>query len=286
MPCDAMEVLDAGGVTTHHCLFTQSRRIRRLLVVAVCFCVIYLRTLYQLLVPDEDDSTSTSIIVQHHHPFIRHFSSRAKKQHVPASAVLVRDYTLGGVGKPTSRRQNSTLPEGADVRVLSRPRGAFPRLLYIDDDATMHDTLGRRNKTRDIDVDDRSLKATKRIADDDNYVEISEYSGRDWIRGLVNSAYPSDKTDNCVPMSTWQTMSHPNCNVLHEIDKTRIGELLHLGSGYSNDVFRVTDDGGKYLALKLLSSKERVVEDYATIVSAATVILYNTPRSSFANIYL
>jgi hypothetical protein len=150
----------------------------------------------------------------------------------------------------------------------------------------MHDTLGRRNKTRDIDVDDRSLKATKRIANDDNYVEISEYSGRDWIRGLVNSAYPSDKTDNCVPMSTWQTMSHPNCNVLHEIDKTRIGELLHLGSGYSNDVFRVTDDGGKYLALKLLSSKERVVEDYATIVSAATVILYNTPRSSFANIYL
>lgn len=48
----------------------------------------------------------------------------------------------------------------------------------------------------------------------------------------------------------------------------------------------MTDDGGKYLALKLLSSKERVVEDYATIVSAATVILYNTPRSSFANIYL
>ena len=116
-----------------------------------------------------------------------------------------------------------------------------------------------------------------RIADDANYVEVSEYAGRDRIRGLVNSAYPSNKSDNCVPLSTWQTMSHPSCNVLHEIDKTRFGELLHLGSGFSNDVFRVKDDGGKYLALKLLLPKERVIEDYVTIVSVATFILYNIP---------
>jgi len=139
------------------------------------------------------------------------------------------------------------------------------------------------NKTQDIKVDSQLLEAMERIADDANYEEISEYAGRDWISGLVNKSYPSNKADNCVPMSTWQTMSHPNCNVLHEIGKTRIGELIHLGSGFSNDVFRVTDDGGKYLALKLLSPKD-VVEDYATIVSVATVIHYS--RSGFADIHL
>jgi hypothetical protein len=199
------------------------------------------------------------------------------KKHVPASSVLERD--TSGVGKLTSR-QNSTLPEGAGSNVVSHCR-AFPRLVYIEDDAKIFKysnnfTFGRLNKTQDIHVDSQLLKAMKRIADDANYREISEYAGRDWIMGLRNKSYPSNKADNCVPMATWQTMSHPNCNVLHEIDKTRIGELLHLGSGFSNDVFRVTDDGGKYLALKLLSPKD-VVEDYATIVSVATAILYIIP---------
>ena len=282
---DATEVLDA----LNHCLLTQYRRKRRLVIV--CFCVIYLRTLYPSLVSDY----STSIIVHREEvddnmkKFVTtspaHQSDPVAnlKKHFPASAVLERD-TLGD-GKIISR-QNSTLLEGAASNGISHRR-AFPRLVFIENDAAMHDTrfsrilsvsrrkFGILNKTQDIKVDSRLLEAMKRIADDANYEEISEYAGRDWISGLVNKSYPSNKADNCVPMSTWQTMSHPNCNILHEIDKTRIGEL--------NDVFRVTDDGGKYLALKLLSPKD-VVEDYATIVSVATVIHYS--RSGFADIHL
>ena len=74
----------------------------------------------------------------------------------------------------------------------------------------------------------------ERIADIVNYEEISEYAGRNWIRGLVNKAHPANKADNSLSLSTWQTLSHQNCNVLH---KTRIGELLHLGSSFSNNVF-------------------------------------------------
>lgn len=268
-----------GALTSHHFLLTQYR-IKRRLVATFCFCVICLGKLYPFLGRNSDYSTPTSV----HREYVDDTMVKstttspvhpsdpiALKKHVAVSAVLVRD--TSDVGKLTGRKI-SIVPEGADRTVASHHR-AFPRLVYIDDDAAHlnNSALGRPNKTLDIHVDSQSLKAMERIADDDNYWEISEYAGRDRIEGISKKAYPSSKADKCVPMAKWQTMSHPACNVLHEIDNTRIGEFLHLGTGYSNDVFRVTDHNGKYLALKLLSPKD-VAKDYATIVSVAAVILH------------
>ena len=107
---------------TRAALMTRHQRL--LNVVVVCLCVIYLRTLIPILV--YDDSTLITVV--------------NVNKHVPGSAVFGRDSS--GVGKVT-RRQNSTLPEGAGHRRV------FPRLLYIiEDDATMHVGFLRRNKTR------------------------------------------------------------------------------------------------------------------------------------------
>ena len=169
-------------------------------------------------------------------------------------------YDGGASGaEPRMRRVSASpsSPRSADDADVTGRRRTFPRLVHLEDlpygdvvVARPHPSAERGAKKRrgvkkrgEL-VDERSRKTRKRIEDDVNYIDVGDRA-RDWVRGLDNDP-SSQGRDVCVPMSTWQTGSYPTCNLLHELDlggKARVDGARYRGSGYFNDVFRVTDEG-------------------------------------------
>jgi hypothetical protein len=169
-------------------------------------------------------------------------------------------YDGGASGaEPRMRRVSASpsSPRSADDADVTGRRRTFPRLVHLEDlpygdvvVARPHPSAERGAKKRrgvkkrGVLVDERSRKTRKRIEDDVNYIDVGDRA-RDWVRGLDNDP-SSQGRDVCVPMSTWQTGSYPTCNLLHELDlggKARVDGARYRGSGYFNDVFRVTDEG-------------------------------------------
>jgi len=161
----------------------------------------------------------------------------------------------------------STVPRPAERRDAHRPRprrvdegggrGPFPRTTHLlgarapSRVSANHEEEPRR-RPRSIDVDRRTLRVWEEIEDDDNY------------------PMPPTPPAKCVPLSSWQERSYPNCNALHELDlraAARRGGLRRVGSGGFNRVFQVhgrrasSSEGGagdrEDVALKLLARLSR-----------------------------
>jgi len=77
-----------------------------------------------------------------------------------------------------------------------------------------------------------------------------------------NYPMPQDSYDEeCIPMSSWQSDSYPNCNIVHELDLLS-NEFSYIASGGLNDVFRVrgiyaSSESKSDLVLKLLSPTQK-----------------------------
>mmetsp|Transcript_12909 Transcript_12909/g.22719 ORF Transcript_12909/g.22719 Transcript_12909/m.22719 type:complete len:486 (+) Transcript_12909:34-1491(+) len=125
----------------------------------------------------------------------------------------------------------------------------FPRTINMADAGTNPHITTDDERKRRIHIDKLTLRAWKHIDDDINYPNLQE----------------SPSLEECIPMSSWQTYSFPNCNSLHELDlyaKVRSQDFYYVASGGYNDVFRVHNRHSSTglnpgLALKLLSPTKK-----------------------------
>mmetsp|Transcript_22485 Transcript_22485/g.41276 ORF Transcript_22485/g.41276 Transcript_22485/m.41276 type:complete len:471 (-) Transcript_22485:25-1437(-) len=126
----------------------------------------------------------------------------------------------------------------------------FPRSIYFSEgsynqSSLISDQQENMIQKRRIHIDEENRIKRKEIEDDKNYLHTHE------------QVYEEE----CIPMSSWQETSFPNCNSIHEIgysEKIHSNEFRYVASGGFNDVFQVQDryEGlDPSLAMKILSPK-------------------------------
>ena len=139
------------------------------------------------------------------------------------------------------------LPDPVHYDITSRH---FPRSIYFskgshNQSSPISDQQENMIQKRRIHIDEENLIKRKQIEDDKNYLHTHE------------QVYEEE----CIPMSSWQETSFPNCNSIHEIgysEKIHSNEFRYVASGGFNDVFQVQDryEGlDPSLAMKILSPK-------------------------------
>jgi len=79
----------------------------------------------------------------------------------------------------------------------------------------------------------------------------SDFSNKRQIRKSAKHAHDPFETGDCAAMQSWQMMSFPSCNFVHEVDLTDKREKL-INGGHFRDVWEVNDWDGSSMVLKTL----------------------------------